>query len=162
MPQHRGSSLACPGIDCAKGEDRARSSRRAASVHRARGRRRTVDAARLDTLRPRYVASSSTASRYRGGTVRAVKDEWRAKLMPRIRDCLVKQMDRAVGPATSHPWSGTHSSSWTRPAVRRRGPRVMEARRGGRSQQRLQVYGRFEMRLRRSSGEAESGPGADC
>jgi len=77
------------------------------------------------------------------------KDEWRGKLMPRIRDSLVKQMDggRRIGDFTTveaHAQVLLELDPLSEDAVRG----VMEARAwvGDRSNA-LKVYGRFETRL---------------
>ena len=77
------------------------------------------------------------------------KDEWRAKLMPRIRDCLVKQMDggRRIGDfeaVEKHGQLLLELDPLSEDAVRG----VIEARAwvGDRSNA-LKVYGRFEERL---------------
>src|SRR5207244_924044 len=77
------------------------------------------------------------------------KDEWRAKLMPRIRDCLVKQMDagRRIGAfetVEKHARTLLELDPLSEDAVRG----IMEARAwaGDRSNA-LQVYGRFALRL---------------
>jgi len=77
------------------------------------------------------------------------KDEWRAKLMPRIRDCLVKQMDggRRIGDfeaVEKHGQLLLELDPLSEDAVRG----VIEARAwvGDRSNA-LKVYGRFEKRL---------------
>ncbi len=87
------------------------------------------------------------------------KDEWRAKLMPRIRDCLVKQMDggRRIGDFEAverHAHLLLELDPLSDDAVRG----VMEARAwvGDRSNA-LKVYGRFETRLAEELG-AKPGP----
>jgi len=77
------------------------------------------------------------------------KDEWRAKLMPRIRDCLVKQMDggRRIGDfaaVETHAQLLLELDPLSEDAVRG----VMEARAwvGDRSNA-LKVFARFETRL---------------
>src|SRR6266700_5419892 len=88
------------------------------------------------------------------------KDEWRAKLMPRIRDCLVRQMDagRRIGDFTAverHAQVLLDLDPLSEDAVRG----LMEARAwvGDRSNA-LKVYGRLEARL---SEELGAKPGAD-
>src|SRR5258705_7493965 len=87
------------------------------------------------------------------------KDEWRAKLMPRIRDCLVKQMDggrriRDFETVERHAQLLLELDPLSDDAVRG----VMEARAwvGDRSNA-LKVYGRFETRLAEELG-AKPGP----
>jgi len=86
------------------------------------------------------------------------KDEWRAKLMPRIRDCLVKQMDggRRIGDFEAverHAQLLLELDPLSEDAVRG----VMEARAwvGDRSNA-LKVYARFEMRLAEELGAKPS------
>jgi len=87
------------------------------------------------------------------------KDEWRAKLMPRIRDCLVRQMDggRRIGDFETverHAQLLLELDPLSDDAVRG----VMEARAwvGDRSNA-LKVYQRFETRLAEELG-AKPGP----
>src|SRR5437016_8000421 len=86
------------------------------------------------------------------------KDEWRAKLMPRIRDCLVRQMDagRRIGDFAAverHAQVLLELDPLSEDAVRG----VMEARAwvGDRSNA-LKVYGRFEARLAEDLGARPS------
>src|SRR5437667_8128541 len=86
------------------------------------------------------------------------KDEWRAKLMPRIRDCLVRQMDagRRIGDFAAverHAQVLLELDPLSEDAVRG----VMEARAwvGDRSNA-LKVYGRFEARLAEDVGARPS------
>src|SRR5207244_5858071 len=86
------------------------------------------------------------------------KDEWRAKLMPRIRDSLVKQMDagRRIGDFAAverHAQVLLELDPLSEDAVRG----VMEARAwvGDRSNA-LKVYGRFEARLAEDLGARPS------
>jgi DNA-binding SARP family transcriptional activator/tetratricopeptide (TPR) repeat protein len=88
------------------------------------------------------------------------KDEWRARLMPRIRDCLVGQMDagRRVGDFAAverHAQMLLDLDPLSEDAVRG----LMEARAwvGDRSNA-LKVYGRFERRLAEELGAR---PGTD-
>ena len=88
------------------------------------------------------------------------KDEWRAKLMPRIRDCLVKQMDagRRIGDFAAvekHARLLFDLDPLSEDAVRG----VMEARAwvGDRSNA-LKAYARFEARL---AEELDAKPSAD-
>ena len=86
------------------------------------------------------------------------KDEWRAKLMPRIRDCLVRQMDagRRIGDFTvveRHAQILLELDALSEDAVRG----VMEARAwvGDRSNA-LKVYRRFEAQLAEELGARPS------
>ncbi len=86
------------------------------------------------------------------------KDEWRANLMPRIRDCLVKQMDagRRIGDFATverHAQVLLELDPLSEDAVRG----VMEARAwvGDRTNA-LKVYGRFEARLAEELGAKPS------
>src|SRR5438128_11960803 len=86
------------------------------------------------------------------------KDEWRAKLMPRIRDCLVRQMDagRRIGDFAAverHAQVLLELDPLSEDAVRG----VMEARAwvGDRSNA-LKVYSRFEARLAEELGAKAS------
>ncbi len=118
-----------------------------------------VDAARLDTLEAEIRGQFLDGFEVPGAVqFEHWKDEWRAKLMPRIRDCLVKQMDagRRIGDFESverHAQLLLDLDPLSDDAVRG----VMEARAwvGDRSNA-LHVYGRFEMRLAEELGAKPS------
>jgi len=118
-----------------------------------------VDAARLDTLEAEIRGQFLDGFEVPGAVqFEHWKDEWRAKLMPRIHDCLVKQMDagRRIGDFASverHAQLLLDLDPLSDDAVRG----VMEARAwvGDRSNA-LQVYGRFEMRLAQELGAKPS------
>ena len=86
------------------------------------------------------------------------KDEWRAKLMPRIRDCLVKQMDagRRIGDfetVETHAQVLLELDPLSEDAVRG----VMEARAwAGDRTNALKAYGRFAARLAEELGAKPS------
>ena len=118
-----------------------------------------VDAAQLDTLEADIRGQFLDGFEVPGAVqFEHWKDEWRAKLMPRIRDCLVKQMDagRRIGDFESverHAQLLLDLDPLSDDAVRG----VMEARAwvGDRSNA-LHVYGRFEMRLAEELGAKPS------